>query len=213
MKRSSSFLPFVARTAGDLLVDRADRERKGLEDRIYALSEKRRVLTREADEVKRDALRNASTLDERDTQASSELEEKVQALLIEKETLERLLGEAVRRAKRLRDERAFHIGLAPWDSVALEAYRAWGELPSLPDDGISPILKGSEVEALFHERLGVSRSTYYAEYRGLLRVYHLTPFRAVEMPDGGLALPARSIRRFRREEVDALIRFLLADSG
>ena len=244
MNRSSAFLPVGAELAGFDLVDRADRGRKKVEERLDALREKRRGVSNGAHEVQRkywaaknDALERArweragkseggalaeiaerlqkrlDVLDADDARAGVDLEEKLQALEAEKEELEGLLDQARRRAKSLRAEQTSYLGLAPWDSVALEAYRAWGKLPGLPEDPPCHMLKGSEVEALFHERLGVSRSTYYAEYRGLLRLYHLTPFRTIHLADGGIALPPRRVRRFRLEEVEHLVRFLLREEG
>ena len=69
------------------------------------------------------------------------------------------------------------------------------------------------MEALFRERLGVARSTYYSQMRPLLRSYHLVPPKVVMYTDGIARLhPGKGIR-FRREEVDAVIAFIEAESA
>ena len=115
----------------------------------------------------------------------------------------------------LRDARRSAEGLAPWDALALDALRAWGDVPAPSAHSAAPaeMLKGSEVAALFKERIGVSRATYYGRYRVLLRSCHITPVRAEFLENGGAVLHPGATMRFRREEVEALLSFLVADAS
>ncbi|MEM1055736.1 MAG: hypothetical protein AAGI52_09415 [Bacteroidota bacterium] len=103
-------------------------------------------------------------------------------------------------------------GLAPWDTEALEAYRRWGELPeATPEERV--VLTGKDVEALFQERLGVSRSLYYGRFRPLLKTYLLSAATWALYTDGYYyETRPNSGKRWRRDEVEALLRYLQTGS-
>lgn len=104
-------------------------------------------------------------------------------------------------------ERSGH--LAPWDHLALKAARVLGDLPP-SEEADTHLLRGAEVEALFAERLGVSRSEYYKRYRPLLRTHHLGEMLGashVRRRRSGLG-PRVSGKRWLQEEVEGLIRYI-----
>lgn len=152
-------------------------------------------------------------LDAEHERAREGREEKRRALQAEERSLESARAAARERARALSDAQASSYGLAPWDAVALRARRAWGEDTDLPTSGTPgepPMLRGSAAAALVQARLGVSRSTYYERYRPLLRAYHLSPSEVEWLPGGGAVIWRGATQRFSREEVEALLRFLLA---
>ncbi|MEM6326640.1 MAG: hypothetical protein AAF791_05925, partial [Bacteroidota bacterium] len=103
-------------------------------------------------------------------------------------------------------------GLAPWDSEALHALRAWGDLPPARERD-RETLTGKETAALFQSALGISRSSYYARVRPLLRTHHLAGELWWHYDDGrSVRTHPRGIKRWRREEAEALVRFLQSGS-
>lgn len=107
----------------------------------------------------------------------------------------------------LRYDQASDEGLAPWDREALDALRRLGALPaSTESDGA--VLKGKEVAALAKNRLGVSRSLYYERLRPLLKAHYLMEHHWLKWDNGEVDLLPASAKRFRRDEVEALFRFI-----
>jgi hypothetical protein len=222
MTRSSASLPSSARYAAKDLVRRAKRAAEDAEDRLPSLDNRERWLRDDKHQIEhrgRMALADLNLSPE----ARTEISERTEAELREwKTATENLAADRVRltderretqsRFERLQRQAESSEGLAPWDAAALEALRAWGDLPAAPA-AAQALLKGADVQALFRERLGVARSTYYSLMRPLLRSYHLVPATVVMYTDGIARLHPGKGMRFRREEVDAVIAFIEAESA
>ncbi|MEM1057282.1 MAG: hypothetical protein AAGI52_17320 [Bacteroidota bacterium] len=110
------------------------------------------------------------------------------------------------------DQKLEDEGLAPWDHEVLSLLRESGELPAAaPRDGET--LTGKETERLVQATLSISRSSYYERIRPLLRAHHLSESHWCRFTDGsyGRARP-QGIKRWRRDEVEAMLRFLQTGS-
>lgn len=103
-------------------------------------------------------------------------------------------------------------GLAPWDVRVLDVLRQRGRLPSATP-ACGPTLKGAAAVELMQEALGISRSLFYDRFRPLLRVHYLSETEFAVLDNGGLGISRpRSGKRLRRDEVEALIRFVTMGS-
>ena len=222
MTRSASSIPTRAESLARDLVVRARRAAGEFKEHLFNLEQRDKSLRDDKHKIEhhsRMALNARDLSLEEQTQIRSrteaelrEWQARTEALAAERVALLTAQTEALSRADRLEKQYDSSEGLAPWDTAALEALRAWGELPAAARPA-KAILRGSEVEALFRERLGVSRSTYYSEIRPWLRSYHLVPFRVERLSDGGALLHRSKNMRFRSEEVDALIAFIETGSA
>lgn len=71
------------------------------------------------------------------------------------------------------------------------------------------MLKGGEAAALVKEALGVSRSLYYDRFRPLLITHYLSPLEFEWGDDDSVWITRQqSGMRLRRDEVEALVRFV-----
>lgn len=222
MTRSSASLPPSTQYSARDLVKRARLAAEDTEDRLPSLDrrEGRHRRDKPQIELSGETAQAASGLS---PEAKAQTRERNEAKLREWTTEgEDLAAERVRLAEerrtslsrfnRLMAQAESSEGLAPWDAAALEALRAWGDLPAAAP-AAQALLKGAEVQALFQERLGVGRSTYYSQMRPLLRTYHLVPPTVVTYTDGSARVHPAKGMRFRREEVEAVIAFIEAESA
>ena len=218
MMRSSKSIPGKASDAARELVSRAEQAMRDVENRRLTLESRDRSLhadKRQFEDFHFVSLRNPRSTQqfkefiEKEEEERLEYEERGVILDEERKALRVLHTEVGERLRSLELAAASSAGLAPWDAVALEALRAWGDLPpSTPAD--QRLIKGSEVETLFRERLSMSRSMYYSEMRPMLLSYYLVPPRMRTF--AGESGAAGKSMRFRTEEVEALITFIEAEA-
>lgn len=222
MMRSSASLPHSAQDSAKDLVLRARRASEDAQDRFSSNERGTRGLSGEDHDILRHERSMLSTIGlsaetktevrERTQKELAEWKAKTEELAAERGTVREARDEARSRFNRLEAQAASSEGLAPWDAAALEALRAWGDLPAAPL-GAQALLKGSGVASLFRERLQVSRSTYYSHMRPLLRSYYLVPSELMTFAGKTARRNPGKGMRFRREEVDALIAFIETESA